>query len=228
MNKHTDIYKGNDVFNDIKMNYEVFFPDQWENLPLLVFLHGAGERGDNLDHVNRWALPRLITEGMEIPAVVLCPQCPYEYVWDNLVRDLKCLIDQVVRTFDIKDDRICITGASMGGFGAWSMGLTYTNFFSAIAPVAGGGLVWRSQNLKTTPVFAVHGNKDDVVPLVYSQLMVDGVNSTGGEAKLVVLNGLAHGDGIEAAYEKTELIEWILKQRRTDFEPVPEAFSEYF
>ena len=224
MNKHTATYK----CNNIKMNYEVFCPDVWEDLPLIVFLHGAGERGENLENINKWALPRLITQGWEIPAVVLCPQCPCEYVWDTMVRELKCLIDQIVDDFNIKKDRISITGASMGGFGAWSMGLTYTNYFSAIAPVAGGGLSWRASNLKTTPVFAVHGDKDDVVPLEYSQIMVDSVNANGGDATLVVLEGMGHGDGIENAYENTDLISWVLKQRRTDFEPVPETFSEYF
>ena len=224
MNRYTDTY----IYNNVKMSYEVFSPDNCENMPLLVFLHGAGERGTVIGNVNRWALPRLITEGMKVPAVVLCPQCPQEYVWDNLVREIKGLTDMIAEKYKIKKDRICITGASMGGFGTWSMGMAYPEYFSAIAPVAGGGMVWRTPNLKTTPVYAVHGDADNVVPLVYSQLMVDGVNKNGGNAQLTVLKGFGHGDGIDEAYENTDLIEWILKQRKTDFEKVAEAFSEYF
>ncbi|MBR2029024.1 MAG: dienelactone hydrolase family protein [Oscillospiraceae bacterium] len=224
MNRYTDTY----ICNNVKMSYEVFSPDNCENMPLLVFLHGAGERGTTTDNVNRWALPRLITEGVKVPAVVLCPQCPQEYVWDNLVREIKGLTDMIAEKYKIKKDRICITGASMGGFGTWSMGMAYPEYFSAIAPVAGGGMVWRTPNLKTTPVYAVHGDADNVVPLVYSQLMVDGVNKNGGNAQLTVLKGFGHGDGIDEAYENTDLIEWILKQRKTDFEKVAEAFSEYF
>ena len=224
MNRKTDVY----AINNIQISYQVYYPDNWQDLPLVVFLHGAGERGTDISHVDRWALPRLITEGLQLPAVVLCPQCPCQYVWDTLVREVKSLTDKVAEEFEIKKDRICITGASMGGFGTWSMGLTYPDYFAAIAPVAGGGMVWRTPNLKNTPVFAVHGDADTVVPLVYSQLMVDAVKENGGKAELVVLSGAGHGDGIEAAYEKTELIEWLLKQRRTDFEPVAEAFSEYF
>lgn len=224
MNRYTDVFE----YNDIKMSYEVFCPQEHKNIPLLVFLHGAGERGTDIEHVNRWALPRLISEGNKIPAVVLCPQCPQEYVWDNIVRELKCLIDCIVEKYNIKKDRICITGASMGGFGTWSMALTYPEFFSAIAPVAGGGMKWRTPNLKTTPVYAVHGDADSVVPLVDSQLMVDGVNENGGNAQLIVLNGFGHGDGIEEAYENTLITEWLLKQRRTNFEKISEAFSEYF
>lgn len=218
--------------NPFNLSYEIFFPEDYsekeQDLPLLIFLHGAGERGTNIDDVNTYALPNLISEGMELPAVVLCPQCPWEFVWDNLVRDLKALIDCTVEKYGISKDRICITGASMGGFGTWTMGMCYPGFFSAIAPVAGGGMSWRTPNLKTTPVFAVHGDSDTTVPFVYSQLMVNAVNKNGGNAQLIVLPGFEHGNGIEYAYEHTELINWILAQRREDFSSTAEPFSAEF
>lgn len=214
--------------NSFNMNFEVFYPDDFEDLPLLVYLHGAGERGGVLEHVERHGVPKLILEGREIPAVVLCPQCPEWAVWDNVVRDLKAVIDHIVEKFSIKPDRICITGSSMGGYGTWMMGKTYTNFFSALGPVAGGGMAWRTSNLRTTPVLAVHGAADDDVLPVYSELMVGGVLAAGGTARLLLLDGQGHNDGIDYAYRHTELIDWLLKQRRTDFEPVPENCSEYF
>ena len=83
--------------NKFNLSYEVFFPKGYSeedaDLPLVVFLHGAAERGTNIEQVNKWALPRLISEGLELDAVVLCPQCPWQFVWDNIVRDLKALID---------------------------------------------------------------------------------------------------------------------------------------
>lgn len=173
-------------------------------MPLVVFLHGAAERGTNIEQVNKWALPRLISEGLELDAVMLCPQCPWQFVWDNIVRDLKALIDETVKKFNIREDRICITGASMGAFGTWTMGMCYPNFFSALAPVSGGGMSWRTPNLKNTPVFAVHGDIDTTVPCIYSKLMVDGVKRSGGNAQLVLLENKDHGDGIETAYEQTE------------------------
>ena len=214
--------------NEFGLNYEVFYPADYTGLPLLVYLHGAGERGGTLEHVNRHGVPKLILEGLELPAVVLCPQCPQWAVWDNVVRDVKGVIDCVAREFSVEKDRICITGSSMGGYGTWMMGETYTNFFSAIGPVAGGGIAWRTPNLRSTPVLAVHGTADDVVLPVCSELMVNGVLSAGGCAKLISLEGLGHNDGIDYAYRSTELIEWLLKQRRTDFSPVPEYCSEYF
>ena len=223
---NTKLYSYNE--NPYNMNYLVFYPDTYEDLPLIIYLHGAGERGEKQDHLYRHGIPKLIAEGKEIPAVVLCPQCPRWCVWDNVVDDVKGIIDSVVEEFHIKEDRIGITGSSMGGFGTWMMGLTYTNFFAGIAPVAGGAMSWRAPNLRTTPVFAVHGDKDMSVPIIYSELMVDGINASGGSAKLISLEGYEHNDGIDFAYRNTELIDWLLSQRRRDYTPVPEYCSDCF
>lgn len=134
----------------------------------------------------------------------------------------------MVQEYGIKEDRICITGSSMGGFGTWMMGLTFRNFFSAIAPVTGGGMSWRCSNLLKTPVFAVHGDKDDVVPVCYSQLMVDSLKKSGGEVKIKILEGYGHNDGINKAYEENELTDWLLSKRRSDFSYVPEYLEEMF
>lgn len=211
-----------------EMNYAVYYPDNYKDLPLMVYLHGAGERGKDISHLARHAVPKLLSEGKEYPAVILTPQCPADRVWDNMVKEVKAIIDIVVKEYSIKEDRICITGSSMGGFGTWMMGLTYPNFFSAIAPVAGGGMSWRAQNLKNTPVFAAHGDKDSVVPIIYSSLMVDAVNRNGGRAELMVLEGMEHNDGINYAYRETDVTDWLLNQRRTDFSEVPEMFSYLF
>ena len=211
-----------------RMNYKLYYPDNYQDLPLMIYLHGAGERGTQIDHIDRHAVPRIIEQGGQYNAVILCPQCPAHLVWNNVVEDVKKLIDQVVERFEIQKDRICITGSSMGGFGTFEMGLTYRNFFSAIAPVAGGGLSWRAANLKNTPVRAYHGDADSTVPLVYSELMVNAVNQTGGVAELVTLKGFGHNDSIEYAYENTELIEWLLSARRTDFSYVPETLEKWF
>ena len=70
------------------MNYGVAFPDNYEGLPLLVYLHGAGERGENFDHVYRHGIPKLLREGREFPAVVLYPQCPGPFIWNNMVKEM--------------------------------------------------------------------------------------------------------------------------------------------
>ena len=210
------------------MNYAVYYPDNYADLPLLVYLHGAGERGTQFDHLYRHAIPRLLQQGRTFPAVILVPQCPAEVVWCNIVHRVKALIDTVAAEFAIRPDRICLTGSSMGGFGTWSMALTYPNFFSAIAPIAGGGMAWRAKRLTTTPVYAFHGTEDLTVVPAYSQMMCQAVTAAGGQARLVLLEGLGHTDGINYAYARTDVVDWLLQQRRTDFSFVPDACSQYY
>lgn len=214
--------------NEFGMNYAVFYPDDFTDVPLIVYLHGAGERGKDIAHLYRHGIPKLIKEGREIEAIVLCPQCPEQYVWDNVVETTKKIIDSVSEEFKIKKDRICITGSSMGGFGTWMMAKTYPSFFAGAVPVSGGGMVWRTPKLKTTPILAVHGTEDDVVPLIYSKLMVDGVNRNGGHAEFIELNGYGHNDGIDFAYRNTKVIDWMLRTRRTNFEKIAEICEDMF
>ena len=124
------------------LNNIVYIPENGNasELPLLIYLHGAGERGNNLDHLSRHAIPRLIENGREYNAIVLCPQCPANAVWDNVVERLKNTIDAAVAEYGIKRDRILLTGSSMGGFGAVMTGMTYRNCFAGIAAVSGGGM----------------------------------------------------------------------------------------
>lgn len=199
-----------------------------ENLPLLVFLHGAGERGSSTEHLLRHAIPRLIESGREYPAVVLCPQCPADRVWDNIPERIMRTIAQASLAYRILPDRIALTGASMGGFGAWMMGMTYRNFFSGIAPVSGGGMAWRAANFASTPVFVVHGALDDAVPVEYARLMEKAFHSKGLRLEMCVLEGMGHNDAIEKAYEDNRLTGWLLAQRRTDFDRVPECMEDLF
>ena len=214
--------------------YILYIPEKMteksiEEMPLLVYLHGAGERGTNLEHVERHGIPYLIhAENAEIPAIVLCPQCPAQFVWNNIVTEVKALIEKTVREWSIKKDRICITGSSMGGYGTWEMGMTYPDYFSAIAPVCGGGMQWRSQKLLTTPVKAYHGTRDDVVELINSRLMIKNLTDSSAGAELVEMDGFGHNDGIYEAYKNRDLIKWILSKRRVDFKPVSEVFGELF
>ena len=99
------------------MNYAVYYPDDYADLPLLVYLHGAGERGTEFDHLYRHGIPLLLQQGRTFPAVILIPQCPTEVVWCNIADKVKAIIDQVAAEFAIRPDRICLTGSSMGGYG---------------------------------------------------------------------------------------------------------------
>ena len=214
--------------NPFGINYGVFYPDNYHNIPLLVYLHGAGERGVDYSHIYRHAVPRLISEGAEIPAVVLCPQCPATCVWDNIVSTVKSVIDSVVEEYGILPDRIALCGSSMGGYGTFAMGLAYRSFFSCICPVSGGGMSWRAPNLRTTPVFAYHGALDTLVPPICSELMVNAINAAGGRASITILEEYEHNDAINYVFKSTDLIEKALSCRREDFSEIPEFCSECF
>lgn len=207
------------TYNDeIELGAYVYVPENIsaEKLPLIVFLHGAGERGngkEDLEKLKLAGIPKYLNQDKEYPAVILMPQCPCDLVWNNLVLPLKKLIDEVIENYNIDQSRISITGLSMGGYGTWEMGLIYPNFFSAIAPICGGGLSWRAGLLKDIPIWAFHGDADDVVPLQNSIEMVDAVNKAGGKARLTIFHNVKHNSWDEA-YNSSNLLEWLIYQKR--------------
>ena len=210
------LYSGGEV----NLGSYVYLPEDFDasrKYPMVVFLHGAGERGDGsekmLPLVCKNALPNYAVGGKEYPFILLCPQCPENIVWNNIVLSLKKLIDQIALEYNADADRIYCTGISMGGYGTWEMGIIYSDFFAAIAPVCGGGFVWRASQLKNMPVWAFHGDADNVVPLENSRMMVDGVNAAGGNAKFTVFPGVQHNSW-DSAYLETDVVEWLLKQKR--------------
>lgn len=202
--------------------YELFLPKNkdWktEQLPLIVFLHGAGERGglENVSNINSLGLSCAVAYDVrEIPAIVLCPRCPEDMVWNNIIFTLKELIDKIATDYNVNMQKITATGLSMGGFGTWELGIAFPEFFAGIAPICGGGFPWRAGNLTKTPVWAFHGDIDDVVPIEMSYQMVNAVRKSGGNAKFTIFNNVGHCSW-DDAYWFTELVEWLLAQKRED------------
>lgn len=184
-----------------------------KSYPLLVALHGAGERGEDVEKVCVHGVMKYIKAGKNVPAVVIAPLCPSELVWNHLTAELFELINYVAGEYAVDTEAISLTGLSMGGFGTWEMGICYPGFFAALAPVCGGGMSWRVKNIGKTPVRAFHGDLDDVVPPFNSYDMVDKLNKSGGNATLTVFNGVGHNSW-EPAYESTDVIDWLISQRR--------------
>ena len=191
-----------------------FSPD--EHLPLIVFLHGAGERGTDLQKINVHGIPKLFGANPDyrgLRAVTLSPQCPPDDVWSAHVFALRALIEHVTAEYGCDPNRVSITGISMGGFGTWEMGLRFSELFSAVAPICGGGMSWRAANLKNVPVRVFHGDQDTVVPIDYSLQMVLALKAAGGNVAFTVYPGVEHNSW-EPAYEQSDLIEWLIAQRR--------------
>jgi predicted peptidase len=124
----------------VEMDYLLSLPkgyDKQDSWPLVLFLHGAGERGDDLELVKKHGPPKLIGEGKDFPFIVVSPQCPKDVWWEPI--ELSALLDQVIKTHKVDQDRIYVTGLSMGGFGTWRLAAFTPDRFAAIAPICGGG-----------------------------------------------------------------------------------------
>ena len=195
--------------------YLLYLPDgdpSDETWPMLLFLHGAGERGNDLERVKQHGPPKQIAQGQNLPFIVVSPQCPDGQWWD--IEMLSQLIDRIEADHAVDPDRIYVTGLSMGGFATWALALLYPHRFAAIAPVCGGSEVYGLQKIRHLPIWAFHGAKDDVVPLRRSQEMVDALKALGGDARLAVYPDAEHDSWTET-YDNSELYEWFLQHQRT-------------
>ncbi len=186
-----------------------FDPNQ-EALPMIVFLHGSGD-GENVTFLKRHGIPKYFSADPDhrgLRVITLSPRCPAGVIWDNVLPQLFELICRVATEYRVDQSRISVTGLSMGGFGTWGLLLRYPAFFSAAAPICGGGVDWLVTPNISTPIRAFHGEADDDVPVVYSQILCDRINKNGGHAELTRYSDVGHHCW-ELAYEKTDLIEWL-------------------
>jgi predicted peptidase len=199
-------------------NYLLFLPEGYgtekQPWPLLMFLHGVGERGNDLRLVKKHGPPKLVEKQTDFGFIVLSPQCPEDGWWPEETEVLINLLDDVVSRYDVDAERIYLTGLSMGGYGAWALAATYPERFAAVAPICGGGSLYMALKLKETPVWVFHGAKDNIIPLEESEKMVDAINKFGGNAKLTVYPDAGH-DSWTATYDNQELYDWFLKHRKS-------------
>ncbi|MGD0260166.1 MAG: prolyl oligopeptidase family serine peptidase [Verrucomicrobiota bacterium] len=209
----------------VKVNYLLFLPEGYDakaekRWPLILFLHGAGERGTNVWKVATHGPPKNVTAQPAFPFIVVSPQCPEHQVWSKDV--LLALLDEITAKYAVDTNRIYLTGLSLGGYGTWDLGLAYPEKFAAIVPICGGGQLIsvmassrdKGPALKTLGVWAFHGGKDPVVPLEESQRMVDALKKAGvPDVKLTVYPDAQHDSWTET-YKNPELYEWLLKHER--------------
>ncbi len=196
-----------------RLNYLISFPSDppQKGLPLIVFLHGAGERGSDLTILRAHSIPKIFEKDSPVNAITLCPQIPdQDRVWSDYLSELKDLIDETAKTYEADLSRISLTGVSMGGFGVWDLAFRYPHTFSRLAPVCGGGMAWRVPALKHIPVRAFHGDRDDVVNPAYSSDMVDALTRCGGTASLTIFHNTGH-DSWNKAYGETNLLSWLIE-----------------
>jgi predicted peptidase len=201
-----------DYLLSLPEGYDAAATKRW---PLILFLHGAGERGTNLWLVAKHGPPKIALAKKEF--IIVSPLCPAGKIWSNDL--LLALLDDIEAKYPVDAKRVYLTGLSMGGFGTWSLGLSHPEKFAAIAPICGGGeiitpLLADKAKLASLPVWAFHGAKDPVVPLAESEHMVNYLKKQGvQEVKLTVYPEAQHDSWTET-YANPELFEWFLKHSR--------------
>lgn len=203
-----------DVAVPVRLKYLLYLPadyDRQASWPLVLFLHGAGERGDNLEQVKKHGPPKLIAAGKTFPFIVVSPQCPQHRWWEPF--ELRTLLDEIVKKYKIDQDRVYVTGLSMGGFGTWSLAAYAPERMAAIVPICGGGEPFTARILYGIPVWVFHGAKDTVVPLERSEEMVEALKKSRGNVKFTVYPEAGHDSWTET-YANPKLYEWLLRQKR--------------
>ncbi len=194
--------------------------------PVLVFLHGLGERGNTLDRVLAHGPGKLIAGGKHRPFIVIAPQCPNDgslgdrkakaFWWKaGAIDKVKNIVDfEKQRLGRVDDDRVYITGLSMGGFGCYHIVSRHPKYFAAAAPICGHGNSWKNKKeVAHIPFWAFHGDKDSVVKLASQQQTVDDLKAAGAEVKFTIYPEVGHNSWTRT-YANPQLYLWLLAQKR--------------
>ena len=179
--------------------------------PLVVFLHGSGERGTELERVKAHGPPKLAERSANYPFILVSPQLDEGRRWDSV--PLHALLLALQARLRIDPGRVCATGLSLGGHGVWDWATAYPRDLAAIAPVCGFGEAEDVCRMRQVPVRAYHGAADSVVPLARQQECVAALRACGGTADLIVYPGVGH-DAWNPAYDDPTLVPWLMAQAR--------------
>jgi predicted peptidase len=197
----------------VKLHYLLYLPPKYEKgtekWPLVVFLHGAGETGNDINKVKEHGPPKLV-EKKDFPFILISPQAPTRG-WNP--EAVNGLIDDVMAHYRVDPDRVYLTGLSMGGYGTWALAAAYPDKFAAAVPICGGGNPSAAAKLKNLPLWVFHGAKDTTVNPVQSKTMVEAVKKAGGNVKFTLYPEAGHDSWTEA-YNDPELYKWLLSRRR--------------
>lgn len=195
--------------------YLIYLPKDYsakssEKYPVLIFLHGSGERGSEIEKVKIHGPPRLIKEGKDFPFIVISPQLPESKMWE--ADKLDATLDYAIKGLNADKGRIYLTGLSLGGMGTWGWASAHPKKFAAIAPVCGMSNPMDATKFLNLPIWAFHGAKDDIVPPKGSSFMVNMINDLGGNAKITIYPDANHDSWTET-YNNEEFYKWLLQQK---------------
>lgn len=210
-----------EITQTVEGRYLVHLPQGYDatpgkRWPLILFLHGAGERGSDPGTLKGLGPLRYAAENPAAPFIILAPICPSHQSWS--VATLNALLDHILETHRADADRVYLTGFSMGGHGSWELGIANPERFAAIAPLCGRNIPLLGFRLWQMPLWVFHGEQDDVVPVQFSKDMAASLESMGNkQIKLTLYPDFGH-DIWTFTYLKPELYEWFLQHKRSDRE----------
>jgi predicted peptidase len=197
--------------------YVVYVPDDYtpaKQWPLVVFLHGMGERGSDGLIQSEVGIGSAIRRNSErFPCIVVMPQCPKDKIWIDAFDHIDEAIRVSLEDYAIDRDRILLTGLSMGGFGTWAYGALHADTIAALTPICGGGNADDAPSLANVPIWAFHGEIDSVVSPEETRTMVDAVKAAGGTIRYTEYPGVDHNSW-DRAYRDSEAIAWLLAQKK--------------
>lgn len=216
--------------------YRLYVPKDYsakKQYALILFLHGAGERGSDNDRQLLHPDPlRLVAKeiAQKHPALLVAPQCPTGQKWVDVnwwqkpyhhtpekpaesMRLTLELMDALQKEFSIDPDRVYVTGLSMGGYGTFDALVRRPNYWAAAVPLCGGADDSRAKDFAHVPIWIFHGSKDGAVPVDRSRSVVEALKKAGGRPKYTEYEGAGHGIW-RRAYAEPELPKWLFDQRR--------------
>ncbi|SFT21606.1 Phospholipase/Carboxylesterase [Paenibacillus sp. BC26] len=209
-----------EIRKPISIGYQLFLPSAYDeqeekDWPLIVFLHGINRRGEDLSALDGYGLPAIAESRGIFKFVVAAPQCGTHSFWPIERDGVMAMIDHLVASCRIDERRIYLTGFSMGGNGAWDLAARYPERFAAVAPLSGWYQPEAAALLKDVPIWAFHGEDDDVVPVSGSRDMVQALQAIGGNIAFTSYPRLKHSIMSET-YRNTELYQWFLRHERRE------------
>jgi predicted peptidase len=215
------------ISNYQKIKYVIRYPDGYEKgkiYPVLIYLHGAGGRGENIDVIRNHKVILLTEKHENFPFITVAPQC-YANTWFDIFEQLQAFIKMIYASDFCDRARVYLMGASMGGYGTWQMAMSLPELFAAIVPICGGGMYWNAHRLPDVPVWAFHGDSDPVVLPRESEQIVFRVKQCLGDARLTIYENTGH-DAWTETFKNPEVFEWLLTNKKKATVEVAETYDD--
>jgi len=199
--------------------------------PLILFLHGGGERGNQLSLVKQHGVAKIAEQQANFPFITVSPQCPIHSYWPLEVEALNDLLNHITKQHPVDINRIYLTGLSMGAIGGWHLALLYPEKFAAFAPICGSLTIpeirreefelsgsfdefyQKLSSIKSLPIWAFHGDKDPIIPIKETKEIIQRLKSIGGTPKFTIYKDAGH-DVWTKTYNNPELYDWFITHRK--------------